>query len=281
MRCRRYYRETCRPGEKVPRNEPRALKHPPIREAVIEVRVELDDPKGRLELLKSLADKLTSQYPKVSPLEHFEGAFTLEKATGKASAETKKFEQRGFRLSAEDKGAVVQLIRDRLVFSLVLNEPGTYQGWNSLCGPALQLWTDFHQAIGKPKVTRVGLRFIDLIETPPIEAAIGQSSGTDGLPMVNMFHRLPAIEWGEQRVTVARSEVHSPDGRKRLILQQAWTKKPESDAFLLTLDIDAIAFGPFDGAVDELRGTLEELRVIKNQAFFDTFAPEVLKGFDQ
>jgi uncharacterized protein (TIGR04255 family) len=237
------------------------LTRPPLREAVIDIRLRDSLPSGFLETLRSLA------LPRFSNVGDIQlGGFKLEIGIGKpAQAIVTSDEVLGVRFQSLDGAQVLQYHRNGVTFSVLRN----YTAWEPFVDEARKLWQEFLRISGAAVVSRVGIRYINSIEIP---------TGADFDDYLTAGPRipkpLPQIVTGFlQRVIVPFAEI---DGYA--IITQA-LEQPTDKSLPTIIDIDVASNCSMDGEAPEVWHRLTKLRNVKNQIFFASVTPKALEAY--
>ncbi len=240
----------------------RRLEQPPLREAVFDFRL-------AQELPSSFIDKVSTRKPKrfEKVLKLYRSNLSLQFGDGKLvtpEAATNTSEQYGWRYNTNDGSEVVQFRRDGITYSVLKG----YAGW-AVAKPIMkELWNEFSECAGPTEVSRVAVRYINVIEVP---------TGED---LDLYFTAAPKVP-GElpQKIAGFLSRVQIPfsaDGSFSAIITQAL--EPQVGAKVpVVLDIDVFRVGKFPGESAEIWTLLDGLREVKNQIFFSSVSDRALE----
>jgi uncharacterized protein (TIGR04255 family) len=175
----------------------------------------------------------------------------------------------GLRFQSDDKKQIVQFNRDGFVFSRL--EP--YTDWESFAGEGLNIWKIFKEIMQPAEINRIGLRFINRIELPLDELQLDEyikpapeSPRNLDLPFIGfMHHDTLAVPGYPYNVNLVRT-IQPP---------QAESGKGAG----LIIDIDV--FTTSGVGLDEtgITHALEEMRWLKNKAFFGSVTEKILEDF--
>lgn len=262
------------------KNVPRSLANPPIREAVIELRVAEGDSSARLSILEKLSERLRNQFPKIEPMHQLQAVIRLSGPKG-PEAQNQESGQIGFRMFDEANERIVQLRTDRIVYSLTYGDEKAYSGWETLRDPARKLWEIYSEALERPPIVRLGVRYINSMLTPKISEAVS-SIASDGSPGVRTVHTVALNQFGKPESMVARTVLSFAEEQAKAHVQQAWspTQSPPDHAEMI-LDVDAYREFERDNPPADPWEVVEGLRKIKNDLFFNSFSAEILEAFDK
>jgi uncharacterized protein (TIGR04255 family) len=244
----------------------RHLRNAPISEALVDIRMATDASLDR-SALKPLEEELRARFPKIQEKRGFLAEFRVEEGKlGVPSARDMGFQ--GLRLTSDDGTRVVQFRPD----GFTLNNVGAYVGGDPLLKEALEIWGRFAARAHPKTVTRVALRYLNRLELPFRE-------GDD-------FHRFlvapPELPVGSpQRVSGFLSRVIAIDemGASAIITQKLEETTQPQRVPTVIIDIDVFRGGDFGIDSDDLKPILEELRQIKNRAFFSLLTEEAVKMY--
>lgn len=250
---------TIEVGEVFPR-----LKRAPIVEAILECRASAETEVDRDGVPAMLKTRLPA-YATIQKVDALCVELGLKPPPGPQVARTEVDPDRsGFRLRSEDPPRIVQLLRGTFVFSWL----APYAGWQSFRDEALRLW-QVHQEIANPsEVQRMGLRYINRLSLPSGDLDLGRRLlGMPGapeelpLPITGFLHRdtfsVPGYPYGLNIVCT---------------LQPPNSTNTEVG---IIVDIDVFTTEPLGCREEDLRPPLEEMRILKNRAFFGRITAEL------
>lgn len=139
--------------------EPRHLTNAPLREAVIDFRVERT--KGAsVDDLKQAAEFFGDDYEYSGTIRLFEGQIVLSEE-GADTGET-RVAVHGFKYKSKDNMHVVQIKNDGLTFSRLQR----YSTWAEVSGEAFRIWELYKRIAGPLTVTRTALRYVNQMDVP-------------------------------------------------------------------------------------------------------------------
>jgi len=176
---------------------------------------------------------------------------------------------KGLRFQSADTKQIVQFNRDGFVYSRL--EP--YPDWDSFAGEGMCLWRIFKEIAQPAEINRIGLRFINRIELPQDNLRLDdyikpapEPPTNLGLPFVGFMHHDTLTVPGHPYAINLIRTIQPP---------QAETGKGAG----LILDIDVFTTQGTKLDEDRLSRTLEEMRWLKNKAFFGSITEKALEGF--
>lgn len=249
-----------RPTERFPQ-----LAHAPIVEAVIHWR-------GRCQpgiaegALRDHLQAALPDYPASRRLQQLHGKLDLGPD---AVAHPPTAQWLGLRLDSRDGRYIAQFTRDGFVFSRL----APYENWSRFAGEALRLWRVHAEALGVREIERLGVRFINRIApAAPFDLAgvlrmPPAAPQALSLPIEDFLHRDTfCVPHTPYRVSIIQaSQPPTPaDGRPGLIV-----------------DVDAFAAGAMDVEEATIREHLENLRWLKNKAFYALLTDEAVERFQE
>jgi len=221
----------------------------PIREALIDIRVELL-PDIKLSSLDEAYELIRVDYPTRNEMKFVQSEISL---VGQGSASTKQ-EIIGYRFSAQDGKQIVQTRLDGFTFSRLT----PYECWEALRDEAKKLWS-IYQGVARPqKITRIAVRYINQIDIP--------------LPMrdfKDFFRTFPDVsEDLPQEIGgfLMQLQIPQKDFDGMLVLTEALVPPAKRDVASVVLDIDVFKM-KYDFGSDEAWNFLEVLRERKNEIF--------------
>ena len=241
---------------------PRHLSRAPIREAIVDVRTYpfregLDFKKAR--------ERLTADFPKVDAIRM--RTFGLE--SDRADFRTRASEHiRGIRLASQDGRYVVQFRSDGFTFSRL----PPYETWEVLRARAAELWSVFAETAKPERVTRLAVRYINLLGLPlPIE---------DMGDFLVCPPDVPAELGFNVTSFLSRIVMTDPTARGTIAILTQALESPTPTTVPITLDIDVFRESESQPSADAMWATLEQLRVIKNRIFFESITERTARLFE-
>ena len=237
--------------------EIRHLSKAPIREALIDLRIAPQQPTK--DVFENSCINLEANYPIRKPLHSGELKFH---PTGELPP-SQTHRPSGYRLESEDKKNVAQFRVDGFTFSRL--EP--YQSWESLRDEAMRLW-DVYRKCSAPKiVSRVALRYINVLRIPiPIDLGDYLTAAPEVPKELPQF-----VEQFITRVVFRKSTLDA-----RCILTQALEGVDNKHAAIV-VDADVIHEGVYPPGSEQLWDRLEQLREFKNLVFFSSITERTVE----
>jgi uncharacterized protein (TIGR04255 family) len=235
----------------------------PIREAVLDIRVELPSDVG-LQQLSPYHDSIQDRYPQKRERVHWQAEFGNQK--GVAESRGPKAEVDGYLYTSADGKNIVQVRLDG--FTLSRLQP--YDRWQTFREEAKRLWQRYLMIATPTSVTRLALRYINCLELP--------------LPLRDFKDYLittpeiaPSLPQG-LKTFFMRLEI--PNDRYNAIAIVTETIEPPHEKSLpFILDIDVIREAKYEPASTEIWDTFEQLRNFKNEIFFHSVTDKAKELF--
>ena len=205
----------------------RHLRNAPIREALIDIAVKLPQ-ETSVASLRTLRDQVAADYPQQAEL----GESELELVF---SHQQNRFTQTrtplGYRCQTKDDTKIVQF----RVNGFTYNWLRPYETWEALRDSARKLW-DVYRTVATPSlVSRVGLRYINVLELPPMKDFAEYLTATPKIPA-----ELP------QNVTrfLSRVSIISETSALSAVITEAFEglMGPKNVTVLFDIDIQAVRF---------------------------------------
>ncbi len=231
------------------------LTHPPLSEALVDIRLREELPASVLTKFKA-----TKGFPVAKEIRH--GQFQLKMDKDKpALAEVLAEGAFGWRYERDDGSVVVQLRRNGMTYSILKN----YPGWDVIKEAARDEWVEFLAVSGSVNVSRLAVRYINAINIP---------LGADYDEYLTTGPRVPKlvppiVTSFMQRVLVPFAE----DMATAIITQTLEVPAPA------VLDIDIFTECSLDGASADIWSRLEKLRSIADRIFFSSLTEKVLESY--
>jgi uncharacterized protein (TIGR04255 family) len=242
------------------------LDKAPIVEAVIELKGIPTRPWSEDLLLKTLDDALPDYQAsergvkatigvtqKISPEEH---SISTEQHS----------EWTGFRFRHKTQQSyLAQFERTGFLLSRI----APYENWETFVCEALRLWNLYQKAVDIKEIQRIGVRFLNLIQIPL------QSSLLDYLrraPIPPEGLELPYLGFLHSDI------LKVPDSPYVVTTNTTIQPDPKGEPFVgLIVDVDVFTDRPLSNDEAEIRRWLDEMRWLKNKAFFGTLTEDRIK----
>lgn len=238
------------------------LPKAPIVEAIIDFRVR---PRENVtaETLRPLRDTLGGEYA-FTPARLIRAHFQISEP--ESSQTSMSHVDVGWRGESQDKLYVVQAQVEGFTFSRL--KP--YEHWESFRDAARRMWSAYQSVAAPEAVTRIALRYINRIEFKvPIDFD-DYLTKAPGLP-----DNLPQVVSG----FLSRVVIPYKSSGIQILITQAMEAPTVPGILPVLLDIDVFLEKTFAVDDEERWRILEELRGLKNDAFFGSVTERTLEMF--
>jgi uncharacterized protein (TIGR04255 family) len=238
----------------------------PIKEAILDIRVELPHEIGLDQLLR-FQDAIQGQYPHKRERVQFSAELHLEQQREQQQSVQPSKKVDGYVFTSVDSKDIVQARLD----GFTINRVQPYDAWPSFRDTGKRLWEHYLSIATPTAVTRIALRYINRLELPlPIkdfkEYLLTVPEIAPSLPqgLKTFFMRLEIPSEQHQAIAIITETMEAPvDGKLLPVI----------------LDIDAIRESPFPPRSEEIWQTFENLREFKNQIFFQSVTDKAKELF--
>lgn len=241
------------------------FKNPPITEAVLDIRVNL--PKEvDVHQLEKFQEEIEKEFPTKKVNTKWETSFQLKvRETPQVSS---KSDQNGYIFISSDNKKIVQARMDGFTF----NKLKQYDNWESFSKEAKKFWERYIK-IAKPiGISRVALRYINLIELPRPAGDLKEYFLTGpeiapGIPqgLAEFFMRIVIPDVKTQNTAI--------------IIETVDVSKLTESIFPLIFDIDVFRLVNITAEDSDLWKIFESLREYKNQIFMNSFTNKTKELF--
>ena len=242
---------------------PEKLARPPIREALLDIRMRVPPRADWDARLAQVQEDLAVDYPNARDVRRVETHVHL---TDAAATATGRAVRRGRIFWAKDGNRAVQARID----GFTLNVTRDYPGWDAFLAASRAAWTTVAECLEPSEISRVGLRFINEIRIP-VDDDLGtwlQVGPTlpSALPKAMQEFRLRVVLQLREGVTG--------------VLMVGVSAVPEGQsAGLLTLDVDVFTEGQWSASGEGIWEELGRLRLDKNRCFFESLQQQRWQEF--
>jgi len=225
-------------------------KRAPINEAIIDIRVELDD-RMSLAALAEVRAGQEAAYPRVG-----RRGYVHWKVSAAPEVEpTSNDPQTGYVFSSEDERQIFQARLDGFSFSRL----APYDRWERFRDEARRLWTRYRVVAAPRAITRVAVRYINRLDLPlPIK------------DLKDFLRTVPEVSPDLPQALSAcfmQLQIPQDDIKGMLILNEAIIPPPRPEVVSVLLDIDLFRDVDVPGDEEALWALFEELHVRKNDVF--------------
>jgi len=236
------------------------LASPPITEAVFDLRTRFEKAPTP-ELLKEVGARINTDYPQQQT--RYQTGFQLQISPEKPEA--KHFQNiDGYIYKNAENTQAVQCKVDGFAFSRL----PPYENWEPALNEALRTWAMYREITRPNRVVRIATRFINRIELPAVSVDLDDYFLVAPKLPADLPQNLSAFS-----VTMNIPEVMPKTlGSMRVVYDSA------TSATVVILDIDIIGERDLDPHDDDgLRAAIQELRPIKNRAFFGSLTEKTVE----
>lgn len=240
------------------------LKHAPIIEALIDLKVEFPPGVG-LEQLAAVQARFRSEYPDRRNRIGWAGRFELGDETAPPVVPEKRID--GYYFQAPGRNRIVQLRLDG--FAVHWMRP--YDTWDALLEETRARWYDVRQELNPVRVTKIAVRYINRIDVPmPVThlqdwlLTSPEVAPALGRPMSQFFMQIT---------------LPFPEKGANCVVSQAVERDREGFAGFI-FDIDVTRAHEFAVEADTIWRCLGDLRAIKNEVFFKSITPKTKRLFE-
>lgn len=243
----------------------RHLPRAPITEAVIDIQVKLPH-EVDVAKLKTMHASVFKEYPQAK--ERIRIGSEVEFKLAEKSVKTTPINVLyGYQYISSDNKQVIQARLDGFTFSRL--KP--YETWENLRKEAYRLWEIYASLFSPERITRVALRYINCLEIP--------------LPSIKLKDYLVAPPEVPEKLPqglssfLTRVVIPIPSLGATAIIIQALEGIRGTDVIPIILDIDVFKEAPFNANGKDAWGTIDKLRDLKNDIFFQSITEETTELF--
>jgi uncharacterized protein (TIGR04255 family) len=242
----------------------RHLKNAPIREALVDIAVKVDE-HINLAALKSLSERISSEYPKTDEL--VEASFQVE--FKKADPPTFAKKGLGFACQNAEGNRIVQFRFNGFTYNWL--KP--YSTWEDLRSAAQRYWQMYVDAVRPISVTRLALRYINNVALP--------------LPFDDFGEYLPSQPHVPPELPqelghfLTRVGLQDNETEINAVVTQVFEGVVKDTEVPIILDIDTSKSVNLKHEEDDvIWRTFEQLRTFKNRIFFASLTEKAVRLFE-
>ena len=226
-------------------------KNPPIREAVIDLKV---DPSLTVSpsKLESLRTKLSERYSIVKPRRSCETSFFAIKGVPSTVSKDKGID--GYQFWSSDEKDVVQFRLDGFTFSRL----APYVEWEEHSPEAFKTWNIYRDNLKPLKIKRLAVRYVNVIEVPK-----------KTIELSDYFINPPTIPSGlsqDMEAFLSRFIVKF-DSETKAIITASSQKQSNPDKLPFLLDIDVFSEISIESNSVGITERLEKLHIVAENIF--------------
>jgi uncharacterized protein (TIGR04255 family) len=245
-------------------------KKPPVREAVIDIRIERL-PGTVLSKLDQLHGKLIQQYPGKKTAYAWEGHWEMRETTIVSSQ--KSHGPVGYHFTSADEKQILQFRLDGYAFHRLKPDPeGSWAGWDRIREDARAAWELYVRETSPQEITRLAVRYINQIVIRATSVELNDYF--TAAPQIPKKFRYQDLENFFSRVAIPIKDLnatavvtHAPSPRTF----------PNTVTVILDIEIFRQQKTPIDTAM--IWETLDRFRDIKNNVFEESLRAEAKKLF--
>lgn len=237
------------------------LAHPPIIEALFDIKVKLDD-KLTLQTLDKLYEQVKNEFPDKRPRGITK--FTIGNKEGKPFAASPESAVNGYVCFSSDQKKVVQFRTDGFTFSFLKN----YSSWDFIKPESEKLWDLYVKATKPIAIERLAVRYINSIKIPlPID---------DYSKYFKISSKLPTEVNGTVKQIFNMLVVSFDNGvQANITLTSKPPEEPGFAEFLFDIDV----FKEVDDPMIDIWKTFDYFKEVKNEVFFECITKETERLF--
>lgn len=242
------------------------LKNAPIKEALVDIRVELD-PKYDVMMLKGLGTAVAAELPDMGEMFKFKGSIVdTGKVLSQGSVERVKS---GFVFCSSNRSKVLQARYNGFTYSVL--KP--YSSWSQFLGEARELWTKYQSIAPVNEIKRLGVRYINELRLPQKITSLEEFK-----KYINIYPHLPSVVPQNMDGFSTRIVTNNPESGISVNITVALDNKSVSEYSMVLLDID-VYHEVSSSMGDEIWGTFDRLRALKNDLFFGSVAEQIINQY--
>ena len=244
--------------------QPRHLTRPPIKEALIDIRVAPDTPVTS-ERLAPLRSALADRYPVVDERQNIQAELRVE--GGKLMPRSQSAFG-GIWFKTADDQQIAQFRPD----GFTLNQVMTYVDGGVLVDEALRLWELYKSVAGQLVVTRLAMRYINELQLP-------YRPEDDFRRFLTEPARLPE-DGSPQQFSSYLTRVVAHEGPDVIVVTQSLDSPGDDKGRVkVVVDLDVATTEDLSADHSVLMSALLRLRTLKNRVFFSLLTEEAVELF--
>jgi uncharacterized protein (TIGR04255 family) len=235
----------------------RHLAHAPITEAVIDLRVEIEEGIDVSSLDTATIEAATG-YKRIGPLVAGEFGIIIDMEGAQGAAVSQDgVRTLGSRFHSADEKYVAQLSIHGLTFSRL----APYENWPTLTAEARRVWAVYSRCIKPRNISRVATRFINDLRLPMNSGAEFTTYLTSSLGLHDpAFRGISSF--------LVQYEGRDADSQATVRCTQALRPERYDGVLPVIIDIDVFRVQQFSFDETRVWAYLDRLRDIKNRVFF-------------
>ncbi len=239
--------------------------HAPIKEALLDIRVELPK-QTSLNDLQSIYDSIKERFSEKQQKISYEDGFKMS-ANGTMETLPTSGKHDGYLFRCANENKIVQSRLDGFTF----NKLKPYEDWKNFRDEAHSLWDKYFEIAKPVKIIRLGLRYINEIEI--------------SLPMKNFKEYILTIPAIAPNLPQALSgffmqlTVPNHDIGAEAIITETIKKPTANNKLPFIFDIDVFQNTAYNENKSEIWDEFEKLRAFKNDIFFNSITEKTKELF--
>lgn len=248
---------------------PRHLRRAPIKEAVVDFRIEPLPDLTADRIANAIGDGFRTYKP-AGPI--VRASFGVEVTPQGEVLPQKGLPSSaiiGVRLESDDKRYVAQFSTE----GFALSRLAPYESWEPLVEEARRVWDRYAQIVSPTKIIRVATRYINNLQLPVDHGAKHEQFVVKLLELPDELPQFLAR-------FLQRYELVDPPSGARILLTLAVQDTTKPGTLPLIIDIDAFAQSAFDPKTDDAWRFLDTLRALKNQCFFGVLTEAAVRMYE-
>ena len=243
----------------------RALKNPPIKEAIISASF-----KNTVDLEKVNAfcnsEEIKNFYPNKN--EALNLLLNVPPDAKKTATTTASQQHIGYILNCEDCNKSIQVKLGQISF----HNTNNYIGWNDFFDEFKRIWQIFCRIVGVVDLTQLSVRYInDVVLVPPFDKGFQE--------YINLLPIIPKGISPTVNNFFLQINIPNSDGTLTGIITESIASAEPRELHLI-LDINAYKVSNFVCNSDEMWNTLENLRNFKNEMFFNCLTDKTINKYE-
>jgi uncharacterized protein (TIGR04255 family) len=224
-------------------------------------------PEVGLSSLAGIQDAISGDFPERRDIRQLEVGITGGTDKDRAEAHTDD-RVTGYVFKSKDQSRLVQCRLDGFTF----NQLSPYPSWEELKGIAVPMWERYRAAAKPQLITRLALRYINVLQIPAGEPFDSVLAAPPSVP-----NELPrAVASFVSRVTVTDASI---DCFANIIQSFEGFSEPGKGSSV-TLDIDVYKTVEYDSTNENLPAHFEQLHGFKNRVFFSSITEDAVRTYE-
>lgn len=240
------------------------LDRAPITEAVVDVRVQLEEGTD-IARLSAIHPDIPEEYAQREEMHLFQGEFQFGPGSF-VSKSGRDVGVTGYRFNSRDEKKVVQMRFDGFTFSRL----APYTSWEDVVAEARRNWSQYLRVAPVKSVVRIAVRYINNFVIPAGRAPAEYLALLPPVP-----EEMPAVGI---KSSLTRLHLNDSISEANCIVTQGFEQAGEAGTTVV-IDIDVFRSHEFGLSRDDMWTAFEELRKIKNRIFFSSITDLAVRDF--